>query len=985
MNPETRARIREALCERPASEVDRWIRRAEIQLEFARAFAAALPAEETTGWEVAIQRAVELLDRCDPAGGIEALQQAVLAAEEAMQGIAQKARQYRIHCVGHGHIDMNWMWSWAETVATTHDTLASVLTLMEQYPELTYSQSQASVYALMERYYPELFAQIRERVREGRWEVTAVHWVEGDKNLASGEALCRHLLLTRRYFQQKFGLSPEDVPVDWEPDTFGHAGTVPAFLAQGAVRYYYSCRTGGGFDHPLVGGERPRLFYWQAPNGARVLVNRESTWYNSYVNIGDNIALPLVAFVRETGLHDWLNVYGIGNHGGGPTRTEIEWLRTLQEYPVYPQIVFSTASRYFAVVEQELAQTGRSLPVLDHELNFEFTGCYTSQSAIKRSNRLGENYLLEAETLATLATHLTGARYPSETLREAWTHVLFNQFHDILPGSGVRETREHALALFQEVGAITGSVKRMAGKALAARVNTLALLPDTPRGHRERAHVQAGGHISGMAGAGMGANLTGYSQASTDSGAFRPFLVYNPCAWPRSERVTVALYDTGFDPARIVAVDENGVAHPTLLLDRGYDWGHERLTVAFDAADVPALGYRTYLLCEGSASPPAHPVTLTSGDWIETPFLRFRPDRFRPGLLELIDRRTGARLTDSTAGLSFGAWQYVVERPRGMTSWVLGEIVDPPVMLRVRHCHILGARRNQGNALPLQGDAFGYQIEQMLEVPGTQSTVRLSMMVHGLEPRIDVTAEIDWREIGDPERGIPGLILCFPLGLTGLSCRYEVPFGSVQRTLFGGEEVPALRYAHVAGEARTGTGTPVYAGVTLLQDCKYGHSLLGSQLRLRIVRSSFDPDHAPEVARSTVRYALYLHDTPPDPATLMRLGAAWNHPLMLIPASLQAGTAPPREGFIQVETPGVVLTALKQAEDGNGLILRLVEANGQDAEAVVALAPALAAGLRVAQCVDLMERPVAGSVRWEDSTLRVPVPAHSFVTIKLTA
>src|SRR5579862_298178 len=495
LTPESRSQILRALRDQPGEEAARWLRRAELQIQFARAFTAALQSRtdvergdgaEAADWNAAIDRAEAILAGYDPAYGVAGLADAVRAAESRMAAIGAAAKEFRIHCVGHGHIDMNWMWSWPETVATTHDTFASVLNLMEQYPDFTYSQSQASVYALTERYFPDLFDQIRARVREGRWEVTAAHWVEGDKNLASGESICRHLLYARDYVRRKFGLSPEEVPVDWEPDTFGHAVTVPSILAQGGLRYYYSCRTGGGFDHARTGDARPRLFYWQAPDGSRVLVNRESTWYNSYVNIGDNIALPAVDFIRETGMHEWLNVYGIGNHGGGPTRAEFEFYRSMKQWPIYPQVLFSTATRYFHAIESEIAASNRALPVLDHELNFEFTGCYTSQSAIKRGNRFGENYLEEAETLAALAARLAGQPYPAALLREGWIQVLFNQFHDILPGSGVRETREHAQALFQEVGAITGAIKRNASTALAARIDTLSLLPDTSDGREER-------------------------------------------------------------------------------------------------------------------------------------------------------------------------------------------------------------------------------------------------------------------------------------------------------------------------------------------------------------------------------------------------------------------------------------------------------------------------------------------------------------------
>jgi alpha-mannosidase len=163
---------------------------------------------------------------------------------------------------------MNWMWPWPETVAVTNDTFTTVLKLMDEFPDFRFTQSQASVYALTKKYNPELFEQIRKRVAERRWEVAAVHWVEGDKNLASGEALAHHLLYTRQFVKEHFGLEPEDSAIDWEPDTFGHAETMPAIVARAGVRHYYMCR-GGSF-------EKPPVFQWEAPDGSRVLVNYET-------------------------------------------------------------------------------------------------------------------------------------------------------------------------------------------------------------------------------------------------------------------------------------------------------------------------------------------------------------------------------------------------------------------------------------------------------------------------------------------------------------------------------------------------------------------------------------------------------------------------------------------------------------------------------------------------------------------------------------
>lgn len=961
MDPLTRPRVLRTLSSRPGEAARRWLRRIECELDFAAAFATLFP-ERRREWDALAARAAALIEGYDPDAGLAGLAAAVQEAEALLAPVGAAAKGYTIHCVGHGHIDMNWMWSWPETVATTHDTFASALSLMRQYPDFTYSQSQASVYALTEKHFPAMFSEIQERVKEGRWEVTAVHWVEGEKNYASGESLTRHLLYTRAYFAAKFGLTPEEVPLDWEPDQFGHANTIPTILAQGGVKFYYACRLGGGFDHAVVGDfPRPCLFWWQGPDGSRLLVNKESTWYNSYVNIGENIALPAVEFWRETKLSDWMNIYGVGNHGGGPTRAEVDYYIEMRDWPIYPQVRFGTAKGWF---EKASAAGLGHLPVLDHELNFEFTGCYTTQTLIKQANRFGENYCIEAETLAALAGLERRA-----LLRDAWINVLFNQFHDILPGSGVRQTREHATGLFQETGALTGSIKRTAGIELTKSLDTLALLPDTPEAAAERASLQ---NTPFVAGAGIGAMESGYSKASGGGTRFKPFVVYNPCAWTRTEAVTVRLYDTDFEPGRVVARDDAGQNHPTLFLARGSDWNHGYIDILFFAQEVPALGYRTFVLCEGAVTAEVPRVQAQPRDRFETPHLTLGFDRYRGGIEQVQDR--GGRVYLEGGYDALGAWRLTNERPRGMTAWVLGgECRDERIGVHSHHIH--GIARNQGTAYP-SGESIAYVVHQHLKVPETKSAVHVRYLVQGLSPRVDVTADVDWREIGDPERGIPGLRLDFPCDrYDGAPVRYETPFGSVERSgLECGVEVPSLRYAHL----------PLEQGAfTLLNDCKYGHSLYGSNLRLNVIRSSFDPDHAPEVCRHTIRYALVFHDSAAAPSELTRLGAAFNHPFLVFPAHLQSGDGPLSRSFARVETPGVVLTALKRAEEGDGLIVRLVEYDGADTEAVVVLDPVLLPADAKASVVDLMERPTAGSASCVGGTLRAMVRANSLTTVKI--
>ena len=179
------------------------LERFKAEVDFAGHLAAARP-ETREDWEGLLLQAVAIVKDAAARGG--KIDEAVSAAEALLAPLGTAAKAYTIHCVGHAHIDMNWMWGWPETVAVVNDTFTTVNRLMDEYPAFNFSQSQTSVYQILKDYLPALFAKVKERVREGRWEITASQWVEGDKNLASGESLCRHLLYTRRFLQQEFGL-----------------------------------------------------------------------------------------------------------------------------------------------------------------------------------------------------------------------------------------------------------------------------------------------------------------------------------------------------------------------------------------------------------------------------------------------------------------------------------------------------------------------------------------------------------------------------------------------------------------------------------------------------------------------------------------------------------------------------------------------------------------------------------------------------------
>jgi len=925
------------------------------EVEFAGQLAAAPPRQQPE-WEGLILRAVAAVREGVARG--EGAEQAVTAAEAMLAPIGKIAKQYTIHCFGHAHIDMNWMWGWPETVAVVNDTITTVDRLMDEFPTFRFSQSQASVYQVMKEYLPELYAKVKERVAQGRWEVTASQWVEGDKNLASGEILCRHLLYTKRFMQQEFGLPYDAVQLDFEPDTFGHAHTLPTILGKAGVRWYYFCRAGFG----------PPLFWWQGPDGARVLAfDDQIEWYNG--KITPQIAREVLRFEQATGLKDMLFAYGVGDHGGGPTRRDLRNALAMDEWPIFPNVKLGPISEFFAVAERE----AKDLPVVDAEMNCVFEGCYTAQSNIKRANRKSENALVEAEMMALLGRGLAGLPYPREALYAGWRHAMFNQFHDILPGSGVHATYEYAQGLFQEILACTSTVKTRALRAIAARVNTAAC---------ECAPAVTAGEIGG------GAGDVGAEGAVTRRGAggrcCDPFVILNPSPWQRSELVTVRLWDRDYADDVIAVRDETGNTLPAQVTERGGYWGHEFIEVAFPAAEVPGLGYRSY--CVARSVSPGHGEGC-SGDgkgMIENEFLKVEVEQESGAIMHLVDKRTGVDLVP--AGARLGLLAYVREAPHGMTAWVIGQAVETIPFLQ-------GAVLDCSQRGPWLASV---QVRHKFNDSRFALTISLAAGV----PRVDFRLEMDWLERGSPELGVPSLKVTFPLAVEEGVARFECPNGHVVRPTAPRQlptythkwcgtagialeavDVPAQKWVDLTGR-QDGCDQPV--GATVLNDAKYGHGVNGNTVRLSLVRSSYDPDPLPELGHHTIRFAVQPHIGAWTPSEATRAGYAVNLPFNAVGADVHEGDLPQRQGFAEMLTPNVMVSGMKSAEDSEALIVRLYEMEGKATIAKLLLAPSLAAPDAPAVETDLMEQPLAESTaKMQEGALTVEVPAHGLVTVRV--
>ncbi len=948
------------------------VERIEAQLGWARELCLLHPDKAGT-WQPLIQQAAAQVQAAAETGDYTVMRDAVKMAEQCLGPLGQLAKSYTIHAVGHGHIDMNWMWSWPETVAVTVDTVSTVLRLMEEYPGFCYSQSQCSIYEILEKHRPDLLKRVACRVKEGRWEVTASHWVEGDKNLAGPESLCRHVLYSRRYMQKLFRLTPEDVPIDWAPDTFGHPATVPTYLSRAGIRYLYMYRPG------TLLTPKPWLFWWEGPDGSRVLIRNESNSRHAYSgSICPGWIQDLLAYTRETGLKDFMFVYGVGDHGGGPTRRDLERAMDMNTWPIFPSVRFSTTRFWFDLVSVK----GAKLPVHRGELNFEFTGCYTTQTLIKKANRYGENRLVVAETASALVSAAGLGTYPSAAFEEGWRHILFNHFHDILPGSGVMETRTYSHGIYQQTMAITAQAEGAALQALAASLDTSGLAGG------EQLKTPASRLRSGLgAGVGLGTADGGLSRAERSAGhGSRPIVLFNPGAGDRHEVVDAHVWDNG--PAgttpmrnrRYRVQGPDGTVAPAQVTGGGGYWGHDYATVAFPVS-VAGLGYAVYTVIEevsgaaDNAGPVDQPVVLNGpvhhcgysmvergAEGLENEFLRVEIDPATGGVRRLLDKVAGVDLIQPMP--SAPVLEYEVERPHGMTAWLIQHPGTPPEYPRLK---ALRRGLNGPYRATLEADLAIYESE-----------FTVTYEIRRGDPKLYIRIAGTWFQRGTPQTGVPALSFVLPLALKDARGRYEIPFGALDRDLNQREEVPALQWAQV-----TGTAGDAQAGCLLLNDCKYGHSLQGSTLRLTLIRGSYDPDILPEIGQHEIHLAIrpFRGDLPVESA--IADGQAFNQALRVMGTDVHEGNRPLSGRFLRLTPSTAVLCGVKQAEDGRRLVVRVFNPIG---ERVIAKLDFSGGGLmpepESAVELDLLEREVEkGTANVNGRVVTVIVPPHGIATV----
>lgn len=397
----------------------------------------------------------------DEASDQTAFKQVLLdAAGDLRRRVYQNAHfrpEGKMYLIGHSHLDLVFMWPYREFVRKIGRTHATMLRLMEQYPEFRFSQSQAKTYADMKVYFPEIFEQVRARVAEGRWEPVGAFWVEPDCNLISGESFVRQIIYGQRFWEEEFGLQSN---ICWQPDVFGLSWALPQILHRSGIKYML---TNKHFVWNDTNPWRTNNFWWEGPDGSRVLTVIPPGHFIGMMD-PDHMAQHWLDFSDKETIGESIYCYGWGDGGGGVDPEMLECARRYRSFPGLVDTEITSAEEAFASIEQKAIQ--HPIPVWRDELYLEaHRGTYTNKGRLKKLNRQSELLYREAELLATFAW-LRGESYPADQLDEGWRMLLTTQFHDSLPGTHIHEVYPMLLSEFETLETIGRKVRTNAFTAL---------------------------------------------------------------------------------------------------------------------------------------------------------------------------------------------------------------------------------------------------------------------------------------------------------------------------------------------------------------------------------------------------------------------------------------------------------------------------------------------------------------------------------------
>ncbi|MDO4272201.1 MAG: alpha-mannosidase [Eubacteriales bacterium] len=761
----------------------------------------------------------------------------------------------KVYCVGHTHIDVAWMWTLAVTEDKAVRSFSTVLELMRQYPEYVFMSSQPQLYKYVKKNDPQLYEQIRERVKEGRWEVEGGMFVEADCNLSSGESLVRQFLYGKRFFKEEFG---KDNEILWLPDVFGYSAALPQIMKKCGIRYFMTTKISWNEFNKMPYD----TFEWEGIDGSRILTHfspsrdynksavengtetEHFTTYNAYLS-PSQVKGGWERYSQKYLNDEVLMSFGYGDGGGGPVRDMLENHRRLSKgIPGCPQTVMSTSAEFFHTLEKNVKDR-KQLPVWVGELYLEYhRGTYTSMARNKKYNRTAEFLLQNIELFSSIGRDLIQLIYPDKELEKLWEIALRNQFHDILPGSSIKEVYDDSKAEYEQLLTKGYALENEALKAITSEI-------DAP---------------------------------------MNALVVYNPNGMTGEDMVVFEC------PERI---------HTPLVSDGVKICPLQRLTdgrYLFTASEIPAKGYKTYLLTDKEHSSPEAELSVSAYN-LENAFVRVELSDSGQ-IRSIYDKKEHRQLLKS--GENGNVLMTYEDRPHNWDAWDINNYY-----------------------IEKSWEITDVQEITVIETGPVRASIRIrrryldSMIVQDISlsadsPEIRIQNEIDWKEKNILLKAL------FPVDIHTDEASYEIQYGNVTRKThyntswdFARFETCMHKWLDVSEDGY---------GVSVLNDCKYGANVHDGLIGISLLKSSVYPNPDADREHHSFCFAIYPHAEGFREAGTIGRAYALNNPLQCVVKANSSGTLPREYSAVSINVPNVITEVVKMAEDGKGTVLRLYEA-----------------------------------------------------------
>jgi alpha-mannosidase len=857
----------------------------------------------------------------------DAFDASINQAKTDLTPVSKSLAQMTFHETGNSHIDAAWTWPWTETVDVVRRTFDTQAQLMREFPTYTFTQSAAQYNVWLADKYPRQNDRIAQLIKDGRWEVVGGMWVEPDLNMPDGESLTRQLLIGKRTYKQLYGI---DVRIGWNPDSFGYNWQLPQIYKKSGVDYFATQKMSWNETNQLP----LKLFWWESPDGSKVLAYFPDGYGNSNfspIRLSNDLAH---ARTLAPGLDNMMDLYGVGDHGGGATRAllneGVEWMKPDR---IIPKMQFGTAQSFFSNVESrinpdspvwnyEAAAKGDtklpaprdnqiSIPTWKDELYLEFhRGVFTTQSNHKRNMREAEEEMLNSEKYASLAW-LDGRPYPADELNDAWKKVLFNQFHDLAAGSGIAVIYKDAQRDYDQVRWATQEISSHSLEALSSHIDT----------------------------------KTGAVPGSI------PLLVVNPLAWERGGTVETDVQLPG--PASDVSiVESNGRVVPSQVLSS--DHATNTFRVLLEVPNVPSVGYKVLRAVPGKRSFVSD--LKVNGMTLENSLLRVVIDPTTGCITSLYDKKS--QFESFTKGSCGNELQTFTDKPKMFDAWNIDANFDQNV-----------TRLDKADSVKLVESGPVRAVVRVTRSWQDSKFVQDIELYSGMD-EVNIVNDIDWHETHVL------LKAAFDLTASAPFATYEIPYGTIQRPTTRNNswedakfEVPAIRWADLGDDQH---------GFSLINESKYGYDTKGNVMRISLLRSSTEPDPHADQGHHHFNYMLYPHSGDWKQSLTMRRGYEYNYKLQPMQVEAHVGGLPAVSSLVGVDGENVVLTTIKKAEDSNALIFRFYEWAGKEGEVVLHVPP----GATTAKLTNLMEQPEGSTLTVEGgNTIHVPTHPYEIVTV----